>query len=48
MEDRHIIEAVVTNAEGKKTAWIGLGEMKLEDVKVVEAGLLNLFLGLLK
>lgn len=42
-EDRHIVEAVVTNSEGKRTAWIGVGEMKLEDVLPLEKAVLELF-----
>lgn len=53
-DDRHVVEVIVnvTNAEGKKTAWatIGLGEMKLDDVKKTEVKLLEIlpkaFLGL--
>lgn len=53
---RHTIEVkvIVKNEQGKETAFssIGLGEMKLDDIKAVEKVLLveipKLFLGMLK
>jgi hypothetical protein len=42
--DKHEIEMVVKNSEGKRTAWFGLGEMDLVDVVDIEKDLLKLFI----
>lgn len=48
MDERLKVEFLVTNAEGKVTASMTLGEMKLEDVKALEAVLLQALLSQLK
>jgi hypothetical protein len=48
MEDRLKAEFIVTNADGKVTVSMTLGEMKLEDIKSLEAVLLTALLSQLK
>lgn len=48
MDEKLLVEFKVTNAEGKVTASMTLGEMKLEDVKALEGVLLQALLSQLR
>ena len=48
MSGLHKVEFIVTNEEGKQTAWFGLGEMDLVDVLDLECTLLPVLLEMAK